>query len=212
IGPGVPAPQRQSRKNTRTFRVIDKLGDLHKARCGRMEGIRPNLIYPITGSTGMAEVVRTYIELETIADLARQLKEKEVITFSDKLDFTTTFAAGAAVDFEFKSEVGTLRLTKASLAGSASRQDMHSVTVSLASDEDPDLVPSAQRSARNMMIPMAARSPAFPIEQIRDKDVREGLARRDALARNRVLLELQRRRLVDEDRAVATRVLGVPLP
>jgi hypothetical protein len=202
-----------SRTNTRTFRVVDKLDDLRKAHCGRVKGTLPNLIYPITGSTGMAEVVRTYIELETFTNLdtvtgttATAPRKNEIVTFSDKLDFTTTFDAGASLDLKFDTAVGSLRLTRATISGSAYRQDVHSVTVALARDKDahPDLVIPLVRSGR--------RVGSLPVEQIRDKYVRENLAQRDAPAHNRVLLELERRRIVDEDRAVAERVLGVPVP
>jgi hypothetical protein len=210
-----------SRTNIRTFRVIDKLEDLHKAHCGRVKGTEPNPIYPITGSTGMAEVVRTYIELEIFTNLTNApppTGKKEIITFSDKLDFTTTFSAGASVDFKFSTTVGTLRLTKASASGSAYRQDYHSVTVALARDfaVNPDVAPEGPGgAARQMVVPMGSinRQVGFlPVEAIRDKDVREGLAKRGSLARNRVLLELDRRRRVDEDRNVAQRVLGQPVP
>ena len=151
----------QSRANTRIFRVVDKLEDLRKAHCGRVKETRPNLTYPITGSTGMAEVVRTYIELESFTDLqsvgdVTVAGKKEIITFSDKLDFTTTFSAGASLDFQFDTAVGTLRLTKASMAGSASRQDIHSVTVALARDPAPTADPDVLQGARRMMIPMGA--------------------------------------------------------
>jgi hypothetical protein len=38
------------------------------------------------------------------------------------------------------------------------------------------------------------------------------LTQRKALGRNRVLFELDRKRLVEEDRTRAERVLGVPFP
>ena len=160
----------------------------------------------------MDEVVRTYIELETFTNLDTLVgsgtapRKNDIVAFSDKLDFTTTFDAGASVNLKFDTAVGSLRLTKASLAGSVLRKDLHSVTVALARDKDakPDLVLPLVRSGRQVG--------TVPIAQIRDKFVRESMAKRDAPARNRVLLELERRRLVDEDRAVAARVLGVSVP
>jgi hypothetical protein len=205
IGPGPNGGK--SRKNTRTFRVLDKLQDLHKASCGRVETNRPNLIYPITGSIGMAEVVRTYIELETFTDFTNEPKNNKIDAFSDKLTFTTTFDTSASVTVDFKTAVGSLKLTKASLSGSAYRQDMHTVTVVVAREKsvDPDLVAGAR-----LMVPMVGvrrQTEFLPIEEIRDKDVRQGLARRAADARNRVLLELERRHNADEDSRVVSRVL-----
>ncbi len=192
-----------SRKNTRIFSVIDDLKELHKARCGRVEATRPNLIYPITGSIGIAEVVRTYIELETMTELKTVgwEQEKEMIAFSDELEFTTKFNAGANAELKFETAVGSLRLTKASLSGSATRKDIHKVTVSLARDGsvDPDLLEKARR-------------PKFPIQGFRDKGLQTFLAQRALVAHNRILIELERRRRVDENKDVASRVLGIQLP
>lgn len=191
-----------ARKNTRIFAVVDDLKELHKARCGRVEP-RRNLIYPITGSIGIGEIVRTYIELETMTDLKTVDWEtnKEMIAFSDQLEFRTTFDARANAELNFETAVGRWRLTKASLSGSASREDVHTVTVSLARDgsADPDLVEKV-------------RSPKFPIQAVRDKGLQTFLTQRASVARNRILIELERRRRTDENRDVASRVLGVSLP
>jgi len=206
-----------TRKNTRIFRVVDRLEMLREARCGRVQETRPNLIHPITGSTGMAEVVRTYIELEALTDLGA-LRErpvagkKEIVAFSDKLDFTTTLEAGATTDWEFSTKVGTLRLTKASLAGSALRKDLHSVTAALARDDvDPDLPESAAGGPKSALT-RQDQITRVHIPVVRDKKMQISLIQRASVARNRVLIELERRRQVDEDRDVASRVLGITLP
>jgi hypothetical protein len=206
-----------SRVNTRIFRVIDKLEDLHKARCNRVDTTRANPIYPITGSTGMAEVVRTYIELETITDLTvpGAAAGKEIVVFSDALDFTTTFEAGAASDWELGTKHGTFKLTHASLSGSARRKDAHSVTVALARDggADPDLPERARFAEFQRNASARPRQlPQFPIQGVRDKRLQIFLVQRSAVARNRILIELERRRHVNENRDVAARVLGQPVP
>ena len=70
----------------------------------------PNLVYPVTGATGMGEVVRTYIKLEMLTDVIVRdrrindlpdqttshclIKGNAVIAFSDVLKFTTNVSAG----------------------------------------------------------------------------------------------------------------------
>jgi hypothetical protein len=206
-----------ARVNTRIFRVIDKLEDLHKARCNRVATTRANLIYPITGATGMAEVVQTYIELEAIADLKDPAAKpgSQMIAFSDELEFTTTFETGGHAELKLETTQGTFKLTKASLAGSARRIDNHKVAVSLARDAsaDPDLPDRAEfASGRRSVSAKAGLLPAFPIQGVRDKRLQIFLVQRAAVARNRVLIELERRRYVDEDRNVAARVLGQAVP
>src|SRR5262245_33021421 len=134
-------PRPTTRKNERQFRVVDDLKELKDARCRRAGTAGPNLLYPISGSTGMADVVRTYIELEALTDLTGSLGPTgKMMTFTDDIDFTTTFETGATVNLEFNTGVGTLRLTKVVGADLfALRQDVHSVKVVLARDKDREL-------------------------------------------------------------------------
>jgi hypothetical protein len=217
----------RTRKTKRIFRVVDDLGELDGAWCGqRTKSVGPNPIYPVTGSTGMAEVVRSYIELETLTDLqsvstTRVAGKTEIVTFSDKLDFTTEFVFGVLPELEFQTAVGILKLTKASIAGSVLRHDFHSVNVVLARDDGADLdLPDERPSAalaRRKVPAVGPRTPAVDkgravIDDVRDKSLQKFLTQRAAVARNRVVIELDRRRLVAEDKAVAERVLAVPLP
>jgi hypothetical protein len=208
----------RTRGNVRIFRILDHLQDLRNANCSPRKATEANLIYPITGSTGMAEVLQTYIELETITDLPKpgsSTVTKETDVFSDELAFTTRFEAGGTLLLSFETKVGTLRLSKASLAASALRKDVHKVTVALAREDDPDvfLRSAAQRSAGKIPTFAPTRElRVLPVEQVRDKRVRERLVQRAAAPRNRVLLELERRRLVKEDGDVVARVLGQPVP
>jgi hypothetical protein len=219
---GTDPKKGSTRRNTRVFRVVDELRDLSDADCRRaLRGQKPNLSYPITGSTGMAEIVQTYIELEGLTDLRGTVetfkdkgkdKKREIVTFSDKLDFTTRFEVGMLPDLELKAVVGTLRLIKASAGGSAIRKDVHSVTVVLARDHAHVDVDLPESVARSLPLASAKLTPGgFPIKKVRDKRLQTFLAARSAVARNRVLFELERHRVVDEDKAVATRVLGVPV-
>jgi hypothetical protein len=110
--------------------------------------------------------------------------------------------------------VGTLKLTQALLSASALRKDVHRVTVALAREDDPDVVQlSAHKGGRSVRTFTPTREVrVLPVEQIRDRHVRERLVQRAAAPRDRVLLELERRRLIKEDRDVVARVLGQPVP
>jgi hypothetical protein len=214
-----------TRKNTRVFRVIDDLKDLKEAKCGqRVKSTRANLVYPVTGSTGMAEIVRTYIELEKLTDLrgektTKKVKkgketteeEQEIVTFSDKLEFITTLEVGVMPRLELETTIGVLKLTKASTTAAALRRDLHAVTVVLARDHnnvDVDL----PGTGRAIAAPSAITTKSgFQIADVRDKGLQTFMAQRRSVARNRVLIELERRRLVAEDEAVVARVLtGTP--
>jgi uncharacterized LabA/DUF88 family protein len=182
---------RDMRRNERLFRIVDDLKEIAQARC--RPPASPNPLYPISGRTGMADVVRTYIDLELLTDLGSGEKGAKQVTFTDDISFTTTFDAGASVDLEVKSAIGTLRLTKVEAGALARRRDAHTVKVVLARDKgDVDL-------------------PHY-VEAIRDKDLQTFLAQMRSHSRNKVLIEFTRQRRAVEDREVVERVLGQPLP
>ena len=205
-----------TRSNIRVFRVLDDLKDLADTRCGRrVRAAQPNLAYPVTGSTGMAEVVRTYIELEILTDLAATGTGAETVTFSDDLLFTTTLETGAFLDLSLKTAVGSLRLTKASVTGSALRKDVHSVKVVLARDGgrvDVDLPEGARKTVAGRKAQAKGKIDRSKIKYVRGKGLQTYLAQRREKSRNRVLIELNRQRRVADDKAVAERVLGTLLP
>jgi hypothetical protein len=151
------AKAERERKNTRRFRVVDDLAALGDERidCRNAE-TNPNRAYPVTGATGMGEVVRTYIKLEMLSDLRNTPFEGDgqrpdpvkgnAVTFSDVLKFTTKLSAGVNPKITLTTVAGDLRLSGASFFGSASRDDIHTVIVALASDsQDLDTLPSLRK-------------------------------------------------------------------
>ncbi len=171
----------------------------------------PNLVYPVTGSTGMAEVVRTYIELEIMTDLAPTERSRWSSSPTNSISRRPWRRCGS-IDVDLKTAVGSLRLTKASVTGYAlERMSIRS------------------RSSWRVTVSTRCRSPRAAREDGRAEGSRanrraqaQGRARQGAAddprrkrrekSRNRVLIELERQRRVADDRAVAERVLGAKLP
>jgi hypothetical protein len=206
----LPPDGNGTRQNTRTFRVVDDLEELEAARCGRRaKSAEPNLIHPVTGSTGMAEIVSTYLELEMLTDLA-SAKQTDPIIFKDRLTFTATLQAATAIELELRTPVAGLKLTKASLGASALRRDVHTVFVVLTREQPEIDVDKLETRRLGQTRKMERQLDRF--RGVQDSDLRARLTQRSALARNRVLFELDRQRLVTEENAVAARVLGIPLP
>lgn len=218
----------KTRSNNRVFRVIEQLKDLDAdASCSNLRPRLPNPAHPITGTVGVDEIVRSYIRLERLTDLARG---DDDVVFSDELQYTTKLHVGVTPTIELVTIAGSFRLSKASITGSARRDDIHSVTVALSRDakhDDVDFVPRsrAERDARGAPPAAKSKSTARMAEASRNTRLawRESdsattsrsvsrLAARAGSASTRVLLELQRRRNIKEDAQVVSRVLGVPLP
>lgn len=225
------------RVNKRTFRIIESLSEAadKSTDCTNVT-THANLAYPITGATGMGEVVRTYIRLEMLTDFPRggsgKVPDEEFkipgknVVFSDVLTFTTEVSVGVKPSLVLRSVAGDFRLTNASLFGSAERRDVHKVIVALASNpgDDPDTVPgdakqrngtgqgTGKRSAPKIdpraAVAKVERKALLKSELLRDTRTTTAVVQKDLDARNRVLFELQRLRDLEDDANEAPRRLG----
>jgi hypothetical protein len=92
--------------------------------CDGFEVRRKNLLYPITGSIGLREVMKTFIAI------SEQGGGKD--SFVDTLTFTTTISGSVSPSLKLKSVPHSFRLVSAGGTASADRTDLHKVTISLA--------------------------------------------------------------------------------
>jgi hypothetical protein len=83
-----------------------------------------NVLYPLTGSIGVGNVVRTFIEIEG------QGGAKD--NFVDTLTFTTDVGGGIDAAVKIAPVPSQFRLVSATASVAASRVDIHKLTVSLA--------------------------------------------------------------------------------
>jgi hypothetical protein len=197
------------RKNTRAFHLIEELKRVGDANCSP-EATQANWAFPITGATGMAEVVRSYIRLQLLSgntpDLVSLGPKFDNSVFSDSLTYTTNLTAGVTPTLELSAGIGSLRLTHASISGAAGRLDTHDVTVALSFDEK-----AAGQNAMMRTASVQRQTWANDFFALDSRALRR-LAQKDSGVRNRVLIELARRRKIREDNRVVERVLGTPLP
>jgi hypothetical protein len=127
------------RDNKRRFMIVEPLTELAKSRdiCrNKVKG--PNWTYPVAGTIGFDEIVRTYVKLEMLTELDQSFADVRLpdthVVFSDEVRFTTHFRAGAEGMLVLDAVAGRLSVTSASLSLGASRRDIHSVVVALARD------------------------------------------------------------------------------
>src|SRR5947209_8963204 len=83
-----------------------------------------NFIYPLTGSIGVGRVVTTFIDID------EQGGAKD--HFVDTLTFTTQASGGADATLKLDPVPNQFRLISATASASASRLDIHKLTLSLA--------------------------------------------------------------------------------
>jgi hypothetical protein len=217
------ASAEKSRQNTRRFRIVEELGKLYDAKCSPEEA-RANWVYPITGATGMGEVVRTFIRIEALGNLQQVAPKplpgfKDVtsnIVFSDVLKFMTTLDATAKPTLTLVPVAGRLKVTSASITGEAKREDTHSVIVALARDKveierPPGGVVLMRRSAAPSALVAASRPESRALVDrgaVRDGRQVRALVQKDSDAYTRVIIELQRLRDLEDDDREAPRLLG----
>ncbi len=138
---------------------------------------QPNLMYPITGSIGLAEVVKTYVKLRNDMRLEKAPGVIDITGgttgFSDVLTYTTTIKAGITPTVELKSAVGEFRLKNASITGSADRVDLHKITIAIATTAQAAQIPKGFIGTRRMAAPGAAGNAApviLELNTLRDRD------------------------------------------
>jgi hypothetical protein len=222
---GLSASSAKKRENRRRFHIIEELKALNKINCSP-QVTQANWIYPITGATGISEVVRTFIKLEKLADLQLDTPSSATIAttgpdyvnvvFSDVLRFTTNLTASATPTLKLTAAVGSLRVTNASITGQAIRNDVHTVIVAIARDPKVQIIRDREgRVTRRIVTPPARVTFAkakreLLVKQgvVRDSRIVTALIQKDADAHNRVLIELQRLRDLEDDEREAPRLLG----
>ena len=172
----------KDRSANRNFKIVESFAQLKGAHCGEFVEER-NLAYPITGSIGLAEVVRTYARLERMTNLAPGTgSDPKMPTFADSLTFTTTLNAGVTPHLVLSPVARRFRLTDASLGFSAQRVDAHTVNLAIARNNAND-PPERARSR-------AARRYSY-VNPVATNHIQD-----ESGARERVLLELDRQRLL----------------
>jgi hypothetical protein len=199
----------RTRQNVRAFRIVETLKQLNKANCNR-EATRPNWLYPITGATGLGEVVHTFIKLEKLGALQHihapeGANDLTNVVFSDVLTFTTTLDLSVKPNLTLTPITGRFMLTSASITGEAKRDDTtHQVIVALARDNV-----NVSTAATMRMAAVREKTQAL-INSGALHDSREirTLVQKDSDAYTRVLIELQRLQDLQDDDREAPRLLG----
>lgn len=121
------------RNGKRVFTAVETFAELEQLPCGNVP-IRPkNIVYPITGSIGMARVVNTFIQLTLLGGAggsAAGIAGTPAHLFTDTLTFTTEWKGGAKAQLELAPVKGAFRLTRLDAEVTAGRKDIHKVIIS----------------------------------------------------------------------------------
>lgn len=129
------------RQTIRNFRVTDTFGELRRMRrCDYAERMKfENYVYPVTGRIGLDELVKTFVDLNEINNLAGKDDKATVPIIADTFTFSTKLAGSAAWNVNLTPETRHFHLLRASAGVDGSRTDAHQVVVAMSLD--PKTVP-----------------------------------------------------------------------
>lgn len=147
---GASAALDLTRQGLRVIGTEDTWGGLITNRdiCKHVSPGRPiNLIHPLTGSIGVEAVVKTFLDIE------KQRGAKD--NFVDTLTFTTQASGAADASVKLEPVPNQFRVVSASFGLSASRVDIHKLTISLTFPRkgDPQPITDVKRSDGDLNAP-----------------------------------------------------------
>jgi hypothetical protein len=145
---GVNAGAKLERQTDRKFMITKSFFELHKQKrfedCEAIMARVGHVVYPITGIIGLEELFRTFVTLDSAGGQGDATHK-----FSDAFVFTTTLSSGVTPKIALNAgPINDIRLAEASLDFSASRVDVHKVTISLARGDSIKSVEEAQFIAK----------------------------------------------------------------
>jgi hypothetical protein len=119
------------RQTVRNFRVADTFGELRLyTGCGQPV-VMANHVYPITGTIGLNEVVKTFIDLNENQNLTGTKEKETVPVLADTFNFQTTISGSVEPKITLSPLRPRLDVQDASILGSVSRKDFHKVIVAM---------------------------------------------------------------------------------
>jgi hypothetical protein len=114
----------QTRRGDRVFKVADLFSDLRKADfCATVVG-KESGVYPITGSTGLEEVIATFIRLAKSQEALSDLED-----YTDTVTFTTKI--NGSVNPSISLIPGARKTANFGVNLAAEREDTHKVLIGL---------------------------------------------------------------------------------
>ena len=131
----------RDREAVRTYRIVEQFKDLKAYSGCAGKSLPADLIYPLTGSIGMDEVVRTFAE-SAKPNPADGLNSGLLV---DKLTFTTTMGLGtdSKPGITFTSTNTSAAVSDATFSPFDQRKDIHKVTVVVSWDKPDSSIISA---------------------------------------------------------------------
>lgn len=125
--------EKKSRRGDRVFKIADNFADLrHLTSCDKAI-VKESWRYPITGTTGLDEVIASFIKLTKLQEALSDVAE-----YTDTISFTTKI--NGSVNPSVSLIPGVRRLANARANASADREDVHKILVAIAAPLTPKML------------------------------------------------------------------------
>ena len=176
----------RNRSTMRNIKLKDTFDELLAIRYCADDKPAENFLYPIAGDIGVYEVVQTFIKLQQVDNP----QSGSVFTFGDTLMFTTNLTGGVHPRLVITPVTDRFRLAGAEADLSASRNDVHKVTLTFAGDP-----PKANKT----LVGASLRAPAGGIGggvQTNSSLISTTMIQAGANPTDRALIELDRQRIL----------------
>jgi hypothetical protein len=228
----------KARSNTRTFRIVEDLAAVANADCSDQAlranlayPISGSLrVDDIVSTYVRLEMISNLDQRgEDAAEVpAEDDPRKRTGVFSDFLVFNTRLSLDATPTLKVSAVAGSFKLTNAGIHGSAVRSDQHSLIIAFA--QDPDFHKTELERVRNQRAFLAHKTEldrargqraflvqrrqarpvveSVPLSVVSEPRTQTTLVAANAVARNKVLLELARLRNLADDEEETPRFLG----
>jgi hypothetical protein len=120
-----------TREAERSIKMVENFKELAALDCSQAVQQRANLLYPITGSIGMAEVIKTFLKLGESGVGGPTPTTGADATFSDHVTFTTKLQGKVTPTIALAPLHDSFRLVNATASIGAERTDVHDMLVTL---------------------------------------------------------------------------------
>ena len=155
----------RQRQSVRNFRITDTFGGLLETRYHSIcYGPHPesNSVYPITGTVGIGEVVKTFVDLNEFEGLAAEKDSKDKApVLADQFNFTTSISGTVAPKVTLASLKKGFDLVDASFTGAGSRKDIHKLIVALSLPPNPPAAGTPTRAAQFVRSSLTTHNGSF---------------------------------------------------
>ncbi|KAF0230369.1 MAG: hypothetical protein FD175_1691 [Beijerinckiaceae bacterium] len=146
IGLGISSSNNRERSNIRSFTIVEEfkklLDSMSDNDCFNVSsGV--NVMYPITGSVGLSEVINTFIDLNEMKVLVDKENKDKIPEMAETLNFKTVLSISANPKLDLTTAGRKWQTDLAHVEAKATRTDDHTVQIGLSLP--PDKSPSAPR-------------------------------------------------------------------